>query len=177
MKMQIKNPQMVDWVAPAKEVASKCDVTVNSFAPAVVHSKVLDRMSKSTVVWVISKIPWGGPARLKRSADWWTIMVRASCHSRPDSDSLFQFPREVPGLGLRACELLSLLWGDVDFENLTVNVHRSVVGGEINPTKTTASEGTQPMDPGLGEILVHHKQRATFKADDNYVFAGPTGKR
>lgn len=78
-------------------------------------------------------------------------------------------------LGLRASGLLSLQWSDVDFENLTVSVQRSVVGGEVNPTKTTASEGTQPMDPGLGEILLHHKERAMFKADDNYVFAGPTG--
>ncbi|MGA2629223.1 MAG: tyrosine-type recombinase/integrase [Terriglobia bacterium] len=79
-------------------------------------------------------------------------------------------------LGLRACELLSLRWGDVSFENLTISVQRSLVGGEVNPTKTTASEGTPPLDPELAEILLQHKERATFKADEDYVFAGSTGK-
>ena len=67
-------------------------------------------------------------------------------------------------------------WGDVSFENLTISVQRSIVGGEVNPTKTTASEGTPPLDPELAEILRQHKERATFKADEDYVFAGSTGK-
>ena len=80
------------------------------------------------------------------------------------------------GLGLRVCELLPLRWADINFEDLTINVKRSIVAGEINPTKTTASEGTQPVDPGLAEILLQHKERSAFKADEDYVFAGPTGK-
>ena len=79
-------------------------------------------------------------------------------------------------LGLRASELLPLRWEDINFEDLTISVKRSIVSGEINPTKTTASEGTQPMDPGLAEILLQHRERSTFKADEDYVFAGPTGK-
>jgi integrase len=79
-------------------------------------------------------------------------------------------------LGLRACELLSLRWCDVNFENLTISVKRSIVAREISPTKTTASEGTLPLDAELAEILLQHKERATFKADEDYVFAGPTGK-
>lgn len=78
------------------------------------------------------------------------------------------------GLGLRVFELIPLRGGDINFEDLTINVKRSIVAGEISPPKTTASEGTQPMDPGLAEILLQHKERSTFKADEDYVFAGPT---
>lgn len=79
-------------------------------------------------------------------------------------------------LGLRVCELLALQWGDIDFENLTINVQRSIVGGEVNPAKTEASEGTLPLDPDLAETLLQHKARVTHAGDSDYVFAGETGK-
>lgn len=43
----------------AKELAGKGDVTVNSIAPAVIRTKILDGMSPSTVEYMISKIPMG----------------------------------------------------------------------------------------------------------------------
>ena len=42
------------------------------------------------------------------------------------------------GYGFAKC--WALQWGDIDFENLTVKIQRSFVEGEINPTKTEASE-------------------------------------
>ncbi len=79
-------------------------------------------------------------------------------------------------LGLRVCELLALRWGDIDFESLTVSIQQSIVAGEVNPTKTEASEGTLPLDPDLAETLLQHKGQATYTADTDYVFAGDTGK-
>lgn len=79
-------------------------------------------------------------------------------------------------LGLRVCELMGLQWGDVDFENLTVSIRRSFVEGEINPTKTEASEGTLPLDPDLAEALLKHRAQAVYVSDFDYVFAGNSGK-
>jgi len=79
-------------------------------------------------------------------------------------------------LGLRVSELLALQWGDIDFEELTVKIQRSVVTGEVNPTKTDASEASLPLDPDLAEVLLQHKARATYIADSDYVFAGDSGK-
>jgi len=79
-------------------------------------------------------------------------------------------------LGLRVSELLALQWGDIDFENLTVRIQRSVVTGEVNSTKTDASEANLPLDPDLAVVLLKHKERATYKADSDYVFAGDSGK-
>ena len=79
-------------------------------------------------------------------------------------------------LGLRLCELLALKWEDFNFEQLTVRVQRSVVEGEINPTKTEASEGLLPLDPDLAEVLLVHKAQCSYAADSDYVFAGSTGK-
>ena len=60
-------------------------------------------------------------------------------------------------LGLRVSELLGLQWGDIDFENLTVKIQRSVVEGKVNLTKTEASEGALPLDTGLAETLLAHR--------------------
>jgi len=81
----------------------------------------------------------------------------------------------VACLGLRVCELLGLHWGDLDFENLTVKIQRSIVEGEVNEPKTEASESTLPLDPDLAEVLLAHKAGSHYKADSDYVFAGATG--
>jgi integrase len=79
-------------------------------------------------------------------------------------------------LGLRVCELIGLQWGDIDFENLAVKIQRSVVEGEVNPTKSEASESALPLDPGLADALLAHKGQCAYVADSDFVFAGATGK-
>lgn len=79
-------------------------------------------------------------------------------------------------LGLRISELLGLQWRDLDFENLTVKIQRSVVEGEVNETKTEASESALPLDPDLAEVLLAHRAQSPHAADSDYVFAGATGK-
>jgi integrase len=82
----------------------------------------------------------------------------------------------VACLGLRVCELLGLQWGDLDFENLTVRIQRGIVEGEVNETKTEASESTLPLDRDLAECLLAHKAGSPYKSDSDYVFAGASGK-
>jgi len=79
-------------------------------------------------------------------------------------------------LGLRVCELLGMQWGDIDIESLTVKVQRSLVEGEIYPTKTEASESTLPLDPALAEALLAHQAASVYRADTDFVFAGEEGK-
>jgi integrase len=79
-------------------------------------------------------------------------------------------------LGLRACELLGLQWGDIDFENLTVKVQRSFVEGEIYPTKTEASAGELPLDPDLAGLLITHRAQSDYPTSADFVFAGSSGK-
>ena len=57
-------------------------------------------------------------------------------------------------LGLRVSELVALQWGDVDFQGFTIKIVRSFVRGEINATKTEASEGTLPLDDQLAQMLL-----------------------
>jgi len=79
-------------------------------------------------------------------------------------------------LGLRACELVGLQWGDIDFENLTVKVQRSFVEGEIYPTKTEASAGELPLDPDLAGLLMSHRLQSRYSAGSDFVFAGTSGR-
>jgi 2-dehydro-3-deoxy-L-rhamnonate dehydrogenase (NAD+) len=43
--------------ALAKEVAGKGDITVNSIAPAVIRTKILDKISPETVQYMVDRIP------------------------------------------------------------------------------------------------------------------------
>jgi len=82
----------------------------------------------------------------------------------------------VACLGLRVCEMLGLQWGDIDLENLTVKIQRSVAEGEVNETKTEASQATLPLDPDLAELLLAHKARSIYLGESDFVFARPDGK-
>ena len=78
-------------------------------------------------------------------------------------------------LGLRVSELVALQWGDIDFASLTIKVQRGFVRGEINPTKSEASEGMLPLDPGLAEVILAYRRRAAHVADTDFVFASEAG--
>lgn len=78
-------------------------------------------------------------------------------------------------LGLRVSELLGLQWRDINFDKLEVKIQRSLVEGEVNPTKTEASEKPLPLDPDMADLLLAHKRRKGQVADSDFVFAGRSG--
>lgn len=49
--------------ALAKELVGQGDITVNSIAPAVIHTPILDGLPQSTVDYMVSKIPMGRVGR------------------------------------------------------------------------------------------------------------------
>jgi 3-oxoacyl-[acyl-carrier protein] reductase len=54
--------------ALAKEVAGHGDITVNSIAPGVVKTKILDTIAPETVQYMISKIPMGRTGKIEEVA-------------------------------------------------------------------------------------------------------------
>ena len=54
--------------ALAKEVAGQGDITVNSIAPGVVRTKILDTIAPQTVQYMISKIPMGRTGKIEEVA-------------------------------------------------------------------------------------------------------------
>jgi integrase len=57
-----------------------------------------------------------------------------------------------------------------------IRIQRSVVEGEVNATKTEASQGILPLDPDLAENLLSRRGRSSFNADSDFVFVGRSGK-
>lgn len=52
----------------AKEVAARGDITVNSIAPAVVQTHILDTIPKETVDYMVSRIPVGRTGKIEEIA-------------------------------------------------------------------------------------------------------------
>jgi integrase len=80
-------------------------------------------------------------------------------------------------LGLRISEILGLQWGDFDFENRTVLVQRSVVGGRVDDVKTEYSKDDVPIDPRLAEVLLQCRSVSVPPRDGDWVFANPVTGR
>lgn len=64
------------------------------------------------------------------------------------------------GTGLRVSEIMGMKWGDVNGQNLEVDVRRSVEAGREGETKTEASESPVPLDPVVATELLPAADRA-----------------
>ena len=78
--------------------------------------------------------------------------------------------------GLRVSELLALRWSDVDFENLELNVTRSIWHQVVGNCKTEASAKPVPMDSYIAEDLLRWRRQSDYASDDDFVFASETMK-
>jgi integrase len=80
-------------------------------------------------------------------------------------------------LGLRVSEILGLQWGDFSFENRSVLVQRSVVGGRVDDVKTEYSKDDVPLDDRLAEALLSWRAASFFPRGTDWVFANPVTGR
>ena len=82
------NPQLAPYSASkgglialtkslAKEVAGKGDITVNAVTPAVIATPILDPLPKSTVEYMVSRIPLGRTGRVEEVAALVHFLVSA----------------------------------------------------------------------------------------------------
>jgi integrase len=79
-------------------------------------------------------------------------------------------------LGLRASEIMPLKWSDLDFEDRTLLVQRSMVHGRGSDVKTEYSRDRVPLDPALMEILLAHRGRY-HRTEEDWLFANPETNR
>ena len=83
----------------------------------------------------------------------------------------------MPGGHLRFCECPPpLQWADVDFENFTVHVRRSVVMMVQGNTKTEASAKDVPLDAALAESLLKLRLSSPYNKSQDWVFVSPRMK-
>lgn len=75
--------------------------------------------------------------------------------------------------GLRVSELLALRWMDVDFENLEINVTRSIWHQVVGDCKTEASAKPVPLDGYMAEDLLRWRRQSPYPMAADYIFASP----
>jgi integrase len=73
--------------------------------------------------------------------------------------------------GLRQSELFGLKWGDIDFDQGTMNVTRSIVYGVVGLCKTESSQKPVPVHPLLADALSVWRKQSTYTKPDDWVFA------
>ena len=73
--------------------------------------------------------------------------------------------------GLRQSELFGLKWGDMNFDEKTIYVTRSIVCGVVGPCKTESSQKPVPLHPFIAETLVQWREQQPYRKPDDWVFA------
>jgi integrase len=79
-------------------------------------------------------------------------------------------------LGLRASEIMPLKWLDLNFDERTLLVQRSMVQGRGADVKTEYSKDHVPLDAALVEILLEHRGRY-HRTKEDWLFANPETDR
>jgi len=94
------------------------------------------------------------------------------------SDPLYRAALETLALtGLRAGELLALRWKDCDFKNCRFTISNTVWRGNLQTTKTEASDRTIGMPEPLVQTFTAHREKSDFKDAENFVFCQGTESR
>jgi integrase len=75
-----------------------------------------------------------------------------------------------------AGELLGLRWKDCDFENRRFTISNTVWRGQLQTTKTEASDRTIGIPEPLVRTLSTHREETKHKAPDDFVFCQEDGK-
>jgi len=73
--------------------------------------------------------------------------------------------------GLRRGELAGLKWQDIDFQNLQIDVQRSVVSQVVGRCKTEASQKPVPIDEYTMSDLLAWFRETPFREPEDWVFA------
>jgi integrase len=75
-------------------------------------------------------------------------------------------------LGLRISEILGLSWEQIDFDEGTITVKTSVVGKDVDDTKTEESEAVLPMHEDLAVVLSAWKAECEADEGDYEIVEG-----
>jgi integrase len=78
--------------------------------------------------------------------------------------------------GLRRGELTGLQWGDIDFEELQINVTRSVVDQVVGRCKTESSQKPVPLDEYTAQDLREWYRYTPYRNADDWVFASDSSR-
>lgn len=71
--------------------------------------------------------------------EYWTLEEFKSFIKHVDDNIYYALFMTLYYSGMRKGELLALTWGDVDFNNHTINISKTTLDGNVTSTKTTAS--------------------------------------
>lgn len=78
--------------------------------------------------------------------------------------------------GLRRGELAGLKWQDIDFENLQIDVNKSVVSQVVGRCKTEASQKPVPLDEYTAQDLLNWYRFTPYHQPSDWVFASNSAR-
>ncbi len=78
--------------------------------------------------------------------------------------------------GMRIGEALALRWLDFNAARSELMIHHTLHRLKLKKPKTERSFGTLKLDPRIAALLVSHWERASFQAEDDFMFCREDGR-
>lgn len=72
---------------------------------------------------------------------------------------------------MRRGEILALEWRDVDWQQKTLNIRKSIWHQELGPVKTEESEKVLPLDDEMLADLARWRRQTPYARDEDWIFA------
>jgi len=73
-------------------------------------------------------------------------------------------------MAIRIGEALGLMWSDVDWKQLKINIRRDWVDGELGRPKSRASKAPVEMHEKIAALLLAWRQETPYGKDSDFVF-------
>lgn len=191
----IKAPLVEEWLRklnrkPRKRRASQPGVPETELKPLAPASKakirnLLSVLFNHAIRWEFTdRNPISGPNRgagVRQSSRRENIPDILEISEMQDIVAKLQLRERVllfldMATGLRRGELTGIQWGDIDFENLLIDVQRSVVDQVVGRCKTEASKKAMPLDEYTAADLRGWYRETPYRQPGDWVFASNSSR-
>lgn len=107
----------------------------------------------------------------RKHINYWTLDEFKAFIKHVDDEMYYALFMTLYYSGMRRGELLALTWGDIDFENNTININKTVEDKEVTSTKTAASTRVIMMPNHTMKLLQQLKMKLKEPKMTHSVFS------
>lgn len=145
---------------------------IHQILSALFNFAIKNEYTKDNPARVVGNIEMSDNKRM----DYWTLDEFKSFIKHVDNIVYHTLFMTLYYSGMRTGELVSLTWSDIDFNNNTINVNKTLAGTKITTTKTESSTRIITMPNHimqlLGKLKLHQATKYGFEPKMNYCVFG-----
>lgn len=181
MYVQAITPAMLQsWANDLQGKYLKYKVITRTLERILRYAVYLDYLDYNPFNKVIFPKPKGNTKRHENYYEIDELKDFLNATKSTDSFKHYVFFLALASLGLRKSEALALRWTDIDFENDTVSITKTITQDRhgsktLGKPKTKSSNRTLPLSDNLRTELLEYRKTCIYNDDQDFIFAATNG--